>query len=522
MGVLIRIALRNLLEHKAKTLIIGLIITVGVIVIVVGGAFLDRAELGIRRAFTENFTGDIYVYGEAPTPTSILFGRMSASNLEETPLLPEYNRLIEEIRARPEVTHAAGLVTALAMFNLEDTSTVGPENAGQTDAEGGDEAGTDTAETGAAAGGINGTGMLGGAVLMGIEPESYRAMFDNVLITEGQYLAPGEEGLMLSRGMVERINEHADISLGVGDTLILQGFGSSGLKSRKVAITALFEAKGESEANEFLAFADVNTVRLLSGLTVGGAGEVEVPESAKELLSAESEDDIFGVEESLEGGSSVGAVAEIVAETAGEPRPVVTVDTGAWQYILVRLENPAAAARTIASLNMEFFRNETAARAGDWKGAAAPFAQSIDLVRAVLSIVILILAVVAIVVIMNTLVVSIIERTGEIGTMRALGAQKGFVWRMFFTETLCITLTFGTIGIVLSWLVMGAVNLIGFEAGNSFLTVLFGGPVLRLSLDPGSVVSTFIVVALVSVAAHIYPVLVALRIQPVRAMQSQN
>ena len=45
MGVLIRTALRNLLEHKAKTLIIGLIITVGVIVIVVGNAFLDRAEL---------------------------------------------------------------------------------------------------------------------------------------------------------------------------------------------------------------------------------------------------------------------------------------------------------------------------------------------------------------------------------------------------------------------------------------------------------------------------------------------
>ncbi len=521
MGVLIRIALRNLLEHTAKTLFIGLIIRVGVIVIVVGNAFLDRAELGIRKAFTENFTGDIYVYGEAPTPTSILFGRMSASNMEETPLLPDFNRLIEEIRERPEVTHATGLVTTLAMFNLEDTSVVGPRDAGQADTEG-SEAETDTANADAAPGGISETGMLGGAVLMGIEPESYRAMFDNVTIIDGRYLAPGEEGLMLSRGMVERIEEHAGVSIGVGDTLILQGFGSSGFRSRKVAITALFESKGESEANEFLAFADVNTVRLLSGLTVGGAGEVEVPESAQTLLSAESEDDIFGAEESVESGSSVGAVAEIVAETAGEPRPVVTVDTGAWQYILIRLENPAAAPRTIASLNVEFFRNGTAARAADWKGAAAPFAQSIDLVRAVLSIVILILAVVAIVVIMNTLVVSIIERTGEIGTMRALGAQKGFVWRMFFTETLCITLTFGTIGIVLSWLVMGAVNLIGFEAGNSFLRVLFGGPVLHLTLNAGAVVSTFVVVALVSIVAHLYPVIVALRIPPVRAMQSRG
>ena len=122
---------------------------------------------------------------------------------------------------------------------------------------------------------------------------------------------------------------------------------------------------------------------------------------------------------------------------------------------------------------------------------------------------------------MNTLVVSVIERTGEIGTMRALGAQKGFVWKMFLVETLCITLTFGLIGIILSWISMTVINLIGFTAGNSFLKVLFGGEVLKLSLSAGSVAGILVMVALVSLAAHIYPVLVALRIQPVRAMQTE-
>ena len=53
---------------------------------------------------------------------------------------------------------------------------------------------------------------------------------------------------------------------------------------------------------------------------------------------------------------------------------------------------------------------------------------------------------VAVIIMMNTLVISVIERTGEIGTMRALGARKGFVWKMFLVETLTIAVVFGLIG----------------------------------------------------------------------------
>ncbi len=65
------------------------------------------------------------------------------------------------------------------------------------------------------------------------------------------------------------------------------------------------------------------------------------------------------------------------------------------------------------------------------------------MIRIVFSVAILIVAIVAIIIIMNTLVISVIERTGEIGTMRALGAQKPFVWLMFLVETLTVTIVFG-------------------------------------------------------------------------------
>ena len=104
--------------------------------------------------------------------------------------------------------------------------------------------------------------------------------------------------------------------------------------------------------------------------------------------------------------------------------------------------------------------------------------------RIVFYVAVLIVAIVAVIIIMNTLVISVIERTGEIGTMRALGAQKPFVWLMFLVETLTITVVFGMIGIALATGVVGVVNLIRIPAGNFFTQILFGGKVLQMAVSP--------------------------------------
>lgn len=503
MGVLIRIAFRNLMEHKAKSLIIGLIVAVGVLVIIVGNSFLSTADRGVKQAFTENFTGDIYVYGKDPgkiaLPTSILFGSMlSGDQNAETPLLPDYNGLKAYVDSRPETRKSAGIVSSIVLFSLEDKTEAGKE-------------GQDSGPS---------TSMLGGGMLMGIEPGSYRALFDNVDLVEGHYLEPGETGIMISQNRLEITSKLAERDIKLGDELIVQGFNARGMQARKLPIVGVFKLKEESEAAAFLTFADVDSARLLSGLTVGGAEEVAVPESAKALIEA-TEDDIFGAEETVSSGSSYSDLAAIAEQTIAAPKVKKTADTGAWQFVLVSLKNPAMSGMAIASLNSYFLKNGINAQAGNWKAAAAPFSSSIDLVRFVLFIVILILVVVAVVIIMNTLVVSVIERTGEIGTMRALGARKSFVWKMLITETLCVTLVFGAIGVLASGLAMGIVNLIGFKASNAFLQILFGGPKLVLGMSAGAVVLTLVLVAVVSFLAHIYPVVVALRVQPVRAMQAE-
>ena len=103
------------------------------------------------------------------------------------------------------------------------------------------------------------------------------------------------------------------------------------------------------------------------------------------------------------------------------------------------------------------------------------------------------IAVVAVIIIMNTLVISVTERTSEIGTMRASGAQKSFVWKMVLCETLLLTGLSGVLGITVGGAVLAVLNVVGIEATNMFFEIIFGGPVLRPQLSLPSVMALVVV-----------------------------
>jgi putative ABC transport system permease protein len=304
----------------------------------------------------------------------------------------------------------------------------------------------------------------------------------------------------------------------IGDVLLLTGMGKSGFKIRAVPLVGIVTYANESSATDFISYADVNTVRILQGLTLGNDEDTPVTDEQKSLLSA-SGDDLFGGETIVTQGRTTAPAAK--SAQAAAPRKVSQADTGAWHFITARLKNPAAASAVIASLNLWFAKEGIDAVASDWKAAAGPFASSIDVVRVVFNIAIVIVAVVALIIMTNTLVISVMERTGEIGTMRALGAQKGFVRKMFLVETLTIALVFGLIGTVVALASVGFINALHLKASNDFLKILFAGNVLHTSVGFASVIGSLFLVGLVAIAAHLYPVSLALKVQPVRAMQTE-
>ncbi|MBP7096958.1 MAG: ABC transporter permease [Spirochaetia bacterium] len=486
MPILVRIALRNLLEHKAKSFIIGGLLALGVVILVVGNSFMDTAAAGIRKTFTENYTADVFVHAETTDPVS-LFGVQSVGGREETPAIPEYERVRAILEEADGVVGVASQVTGFALAAPRDSEKTGF------------------------------------ALMFGVMPDEYSRVFENAVVVEGRMLEPGEEGILLTKRQVERMAEHLEVDFKVGDDVVLTGIGTSGFKIRAVPLVGLIEYKADTEATEFISYVDADTLRILMGLTLGTDADVVLAPEQTELLASTSDDDLFGAPETVEAAASAAPAATEPAPEAGSaPAAQVTlVDSGAWHFLLARLEHPGQAAKVVKALNARFAAEGLPVVAEGWKAAAGPFAQSVDVVRIVFNIAIVIVAIVAVIIMTNTLVISVIERTGEIGTMRALGAQKGFVRKMFLVETLVIAAVFGLAGTALAFGALGILSAMDIEASNAFLEILFAGKVLRPAVNPMSVLWSLVMVTAVSVVAHVYPVQLALRIQPVRAMQAE-
>ena len=167
----------------------------------------------------------------------------------------------------------------------------------------------------------------------------------------------------------------------------------------------------------------------------------------------------------------------------------------------------------------EIFKEENInARALNWKRAAASYSDSVDGIGFIFNLLIIILAVVVFIIIMNTMTVSVIERTGEIGTMRALGAEKKFVKLLFYTEAISLTVISSIIGIILAFIAMAIFNSLNITITNEIAKMILGGGLLHFSPTPAIIFWTFIVAILASVISNLYPVHSALRITPLKAL----
>ncbi|UCC98199.1 MAG: ABC transporter permease [Phycisphaerales bacterium] len=117
--------------------------------------------------------------------------------------------------------------------------------------------------------------------------------------------------------------------------------------------------------------------------------------------------------------------------------------------------------------------------------------------------------------IINTMVMSILERYREIGIMKAIGASDKDVKKIFFFESGVIGFLGGIFGLTLGWLVSMLINLIV----NSF-AVRQGVPYMNYFSFPWWLCLGAIVFSIsISLLAGIYPTLRAARVDPVVALR---
>ena len=488
MSVVWRIALRNLQEHRAKSLIVGTIILIGTFVLVVGNSLMDSAAAGIRRSFIDNFTGHLVLAGVTDAPVSLFGVRTTDFLNSRTPRLDGYEQLLQAVAGHPDVAAWSPQASDSATVNL---------------------AGADGTSLGESF-----------SQLWGIEPARYREAFpDAAELIAGSFLEPDQVGVVLSEEIATDLGESAGRAVRPGDRVLLTATTQAGIKVREVPVTGIFRFRNALPQLDFVSFVDITTLRTLTGMTVSAPAEQILTDEQAAQLGAVDEDDLFGA--AAAGGSLVqdveaSADAPVLLEL-GE-REQTVVDSGAWHFLLLKLHRPGTAARVTEDLERVIGAADLNAQVLGWVAAAAPVSQLSDGFKIVFNVVIIVIAVVAVIIIMNTLVISVTERMSEIGTMRAIGARKGFVRSMIGAETVTLAFVFGGAGVVLGLVLLLILGATGIRATNLFLRILFGGEVLRPVISLGSVAFSLLMVAAIGVLSSLYPLAVALRISPRQAM----
>jgi len=111
--------------------------------------------------------------------------------------------------------------------------------------------------------------------------------------------------------------------------------------------------------------------------------------------------------------------------------------------------------------------------------------------------------------IMNIMLVSVTERTREIGLRKALGARKMDILMQFLTESVLLSMIGGLLGIVLGWLISLVVGQIAVQSGTY----------LEISVTLNSVLLATLFSATVGIFFGYYPANRAASLAPVEALR---
>ena len=508
MREIFKLALRNLKEHKSKTIIIACFLIFGVAIVILGNSFLESVNRGLEKDFRTNYTGDIAIAKNpdqgymndifGSTPTTI------TTDISQLPAIPDLDKVeeiidqTEGIKSRTKIISAQILVAygvEMDLSNLQDRYDLGFDD-------------------------------LPISMLFAGEDGSYWKTFPSVNFVEGTYPAPGTNEIMIDTRVKKAYESLYSRELHIGDTVLCAGANSS-TTLREAKVVGVFNPPNENSAMFQIVYCDPDFARGFADLTYASNFENVIPDSIdltintldEDDLFSSFDDDLFAIDDTSAAfvGSGIDDFDSILGDTTLRDQLNKT-DEGAWHYILMKVNNPLQTKAIITQLNEKFKEAGLDVYAMDWKKAAASYSDSVEGIGLVFNILIAILAIVVFIIIMNTMIVSVIERTGEIGTMRAIGAEKKFVRSLFISETFMLTSISSVLGIILAAIIMLIFNSLNITITNSIAKMILGGGLLRFSPTAGIIITTIVIAISGSLISNLYPVSSALKITPLKAL----
>ncbi len=330
-------------------------------------------------------------------------------------------------------------------------------------------------------------------------------------------------------------------AFGVGDTLTLYGQTKSGYpRAVNVKVWGVYKLKGLDKSMLAGAYnlMDLMTFRDLYGLS-NAVSAVEI--DALKIKSGIHQVDRAGAEDALFGDDAAVTVkgeGKAFDEAAGHdlvglrraaeaalraPFTQAQLEAGPVPNAAIFVKDASNLPEAAKTIRAATDAAGLHAQVATWDEAQGKLVSGISVgITVVLMGGIVIVFLLALIVIVNALLMATSERLREIGTIRAIGAQRGFVVRMLAIEAIVMAGLFGGLGLLVGAGLVSAAGRAGIPATSDMQYFIYGGDKLYPALSGGHVLTALAVIGFVTVVASLIPALMAARIQPVTAMQAKE
>ncbi|MEQ8524914.1 FtsX-like permease family protein [Gracilimonas sp.] len=159
-----------------------------------------------------------------------------------------------------------------------------------------------------------------------------------------------------------------------------------------------------------------------------------------------------------------------------------------------------------------------------WRDISPELRYIFDMMDVSLYMVMIIITIGLIFSIINTMLMAVLERTRELGMLRAIGMDKGRTFSMIMFETFFLTMAGTPIGLLLSWLTItyfahSGIDLSAFSEGlgeYGFSTIIY--PELSFAYY----MNITLMIAIAALLSAIYPAIRTLKLNPVQAIRKFN
>ena len=469
------LALKNTRLYFRKRLPLALFLAATLALLFLGNTVFSGTDAGMSRTFQSSLTADLSI-SSASEDSFTLFGSELPllGEFFKMPLILDYDQVVDATRKALPDAQLQPVVVGAAKVSLDGFSSPCP--------------------------------------LFAVDIRSYLSFFPSLKVVLGSPPEAGAPALFLNERLYAKATQALGHPPALGSKFLLAAAQDDSFALREAPLAGVFAYPAYDPVLENIALVDVGTGRALAGYFITQS----TGQGSEASVTASSVDDLFADAKDTKASDTDGISFEKVTQSMAGDTQAPTADPKTWNFLLIRVAHPVAAAVVLG----EALKHSAAPlQIRDWRDTAGGNAKIVWFIQLIFNLGLIFISLVAGLVVMNSMSLAVAERTREIGTMRSLGAGRGWVGRLVSWETVLLVTGAGAAGVVFGALVVAIVGWVGgVPIENPFLAALLGtnrySPELSVSLMAEHVLLSLVLGAI----ATVIPVRKALKVSPLQAM----